>query len=61
MTTKYKKSRPILLSLWKTKKIKRKLQKGIDFFRKKSIILYVAAIQRGDINARVAELADAHV
>ena len=36
----------------------KKCEKGIDFFEKKSIILYVAAEV---MNARVAELADAHV
>ena len=37
----------------------KKCEKGIDFFEKKSIILYVAA--SGNVYARVAELADAHV
>ena len=48
-----------MYGLKKIKKNQKKCKKGIDFFSKMSIILYVAA---GAIaNARVAELADAHV
>ncbi len=48
-----------LLSMEKDDFFEKNYKKSIDFFQKKSIILYVAADEMA--NARVAELADAHV